>query len=106
MPMEALPPEARVDMEYAEAPNGCLSCHAETFRTNRHQVNYLNAATIEDLARNSTSDTCYGCHGGRAWYRISYPYARTPWPGMDLETVPDWAAGRPAAPKPEHRIAQ
>ena len=23
-----------------------------------------------------------------------------------LETVPDWAAGRPAAPKPEHRIAQ
>jgi cytochrome c2 len=99
-------PEARVDMEYAEAPNGCLSCHAETFRTNRHQVNYLNAATIEDLARNGTSDTCYGCHGGRAWYRISYPYARTPWPGMDLETVPDWAAGRPAAPKPEHRIAQ
>lgn len=98
--------EARIDLEYAEAPNGCLSCHAETFRTNRHQVNYLNAATIEDLARNGTSDTCYGCHGGRAWYRTSYPYARTPWPGMDTETVPDWAAGRPTAPKPEHRIAQ
>lgn len=98
--------EARLDLEYAEAPNGCLSCHAETFRTNRHQVNYLNAATIEELARSGTSDSCYGCHGGRAWYRISYPYARTPWPGMDPETVPDWAEGRPAAPKPEHRIAE
>ncbi|OYX43946.1 MAG: hypothetical protein B7Z02_07125 [Rhodobacterales bacterium 32-67-9] len=97
--------EARQDLEYAEAPNGCLSCHAETFRTNRHQVNYLNAATIEDLARNGTSDTCYGCHGGRAWYRISYPYPRTPWPGMDAETVPEWAADRPTAPKKEHQIA-
>lgn len=97
--------ETRTDLEYAEAPNGCLSCHAETFRTNRHQVNYLNAATIEDLARNGTSDTCYGCHGGRAWYRISYPYARTPWPGMDTETTPDWAVGRPTAAKPEHQIA-
>lgn len=98
-------PEVRADMEYAEAPNGCLSCHAETFRTNRHQVNYLNAATIEDLARNGTSDTCYGCHGGRQWYRISYPYARHPWPGMDTETVPDWAADRPTSSKPEHQIA-
>ena len=98
-------PEARVDLEYAEAPNGCLSCHAETFRTNRHQVNYLNAATIEDMARNGTSDTCYGCHGGRQWYRISYPYARHPWPGMDTETVPDWAVDRPAQSKPEHQIA-
>lgn len=97
--------EARVDLEYAEAPNGCLSCHAEAFRTNRHQVNYLNAATIEDLARNGTSDTCYGCHGGRAWYRISYPYARTLWPGMDTETLPDWAKDRPTASKPEHQIA-
>lgn len=97
--------EARADIEYPEAPNGCLSCHAETVRTNRHQVNYLNAATIEDMARNGTSDTCYGCHGGRAWYRISYPYARSPWPGMDSETLPDWAKDRPTAPKPEHQIA-
>jgi nitrate/TMAO reductase-like tetraheme cytochrome c subunit len=97
--------DLRVDMETAEAPNGCLSCHAETFRTNRHQVNYLNAATIEDIARNGTSDSCFGCHGGRQWYRISYPYARTPWPGMDTETVPDWAVDRPTASKPEHQIA-
>ena len=97
--------DLRVDMETAEAPNGCLSCRAETFRTNRHQVNYLNAATIEDIARNGTSDSCFGCHGGRQWYRISYPYARTPWPGMDTETVPDWAVDRPTASKPEHQIA-
>ena len=96
--------EARMGVETAEAPNGCLSCHAETFRTNRHQVNYLNAATIEDLARNGTSDTCYGCHGGRAWYRISYPYVRTPWPGMDTETVPDWAKDRPTEHEPQYRI--
>ena len=98
-------PEARVDMETAEAPNGCLTCHAETFRTNRHQVNYLNAAAIEDLARKGTSDTCYGCHGGRAWYRIPYPYTRHPWPGMDTETVPDWAANRPTETAPEHALA-
>ena len=97
-------PEARVDLEYAEAPNGCLSCHAETFRTNRHQVNYLNAANIEEIARSGTSDACYGCHGGRAWYRIAYPYARHPWPGMDDSTIPDWAAGRPTGSKPEHRL--
>ena len=98
--------EVRGDLEYAEAPNGCLSCHAETFRTNRHQVNYLHAANIEELARAGTSDTCYGCHGGRSWYRISYPYPRTPWPDMDTETVPDWAANRPIASKPEHQLAK
>jgi cytochrome c2 len=96
--------EARVDLEYAEAPNGCLSCHAESFRTNRHQVTYLKAASIEQAARAGTSDTCYGCHGGRAWYRIAYPYARTPWPGMDTETVPDWAMGRPAQSKAEYLL--
>lgn len=96
--------EVRADLEYAEAPNGCLSCHAETFRTNRHNVTYLKAANIEDLARAGTSDTCYGCHGGRAWYRISYPYARTPWPGMDTETVPDWALDRPTQSKPEYHL--
>lgn len=97
-------PEVRHDLEMASAPNGCLSCHAETFRTNRHQVNYLNAANIEDLARKGTSDSCYGCHGGRAWYRISYPYPRHAWPGMDTTTVPDWAANRPAQSKPEHQL--
>ena len=96
--------EVRVDLEYAEAPNGCLSCHAETFRTNRHNVTYLKAATIEELARAGTSDTCYGCHGGRAWYRIPYPYARTPWPLMDAETVPDWALDRPTQSKPEYHL--
>lgn len=97
-------PVVRRDMEMANAPNGCLACHAETFRTNRHQVNYLNAANIEDLARKGTSDSCYGCHGGRAWYRNSYPYPRHPWPGMDTATVPDWAASRPAESKPEHQL--
>jgi len=97
-------PEVRADLEYPEAPNGCLSCHAELFRTNRHQVNYLKAASIEALARAGSSDTCYGCHGGRAWYAISYPYARHPWPDMDPET-PEWAMGRPAESKPEHQLA-
>ena len=74
--------------------NDCLSCHA-AFRTNRHQVNYLNAEAIEEAAKagaatKSGGDVCYGCHGGRAWYRISYPYARNPWPGMP-EATPDWA---------------
>ncbi|MFO1034920.1 MAG: cytochrome c family protein [Hyphomicrobiales bacterium] len=65
-------PDIRKDMETADAPNGCLTCHGETIRTNRHNVTYLNAATIEDLARES-SDVCYGCHGGRQWYHISIP---------------------------------
>ena len=94
--------EARVDLETAETPNGCLTCHGELFRTNRHNVNYLNAATIEDLATES-SDVCFGCHGGRSWYRISYPYPRHPWPGMD-PAVPEWAANRPAESKPEHQL--
>lgn len=85
--------EARVDLETEETPNGCLTCHGELFRTNRHKVSYLNAATIEDLAKES-SDVCFGCHGGRAWYRTSYPYPRHAWPGMD-PAVPDWAKDRP-----------
>lgn len=85
--------EARKLMESPEQPNGCLLCHAAAFRTSRHRVSYLNAATIEELAQES-SDVCYGCHGGRAWYRTSYPFPRHPWPGMAPE-VPDWARGRP-----------
>ncbi|MCU0836330.1 MAG: hypothetical protein MUC77_18160 [Chromatiaceae bacterium] len=73
--------------------DNCLLCHV-TFRTNRHQVNYLKPEAIEALGKQD-ADTCYGCHGGRSWYRISYPYARHPWPGM-AEAVPDWAKGRPA----------
>lgn len=72
--------------------NNCLLCHA-TIRTVRHQVSYLNAAAIEEAGK-SSADACYGCHGGRAWYRIAYPYPRHAWPGMP-DQVPDWAKGRP-----------
>jgi len=95
-------PEARLDLEDEDTPNGCLVCHGEYgFRTNRHNVTYLNAHNIEDLAT-ASSDTCYGCHGGRQWYRISYPYPRHPWPDMDTET-PDWALARPTASDPEYQ---
>ena len=97
-------PEARVDLESPEAPNGCLSCHAELFRTERHNVSYLKAANIEELARAGSSDSCYGCHGGRQWYRISYPYPRHAWPGMDDSTVPDWAVNRPTESDPEYAL--
>lgn len=83
--------------------NDCLTCHA-AFRTIRHQVNYLDAAAIEEAAKagqaNRTGgDVCYGCHGGRAWYRIAYPYPRHPWPGMAPET-PEWAKDRPTQSEP------
>ena len=39
-------------------------------------------------------DTCFGCHGGRSWYRIAYPYPRNAWPGMPTD-MPDWARDRP-----------
>ena len=71
--------------------DNCLMCHAG-IRTHRHQVDYLNAAAIEKAGETS-GDACYGCHGGRAWYRIAYPYPRHPWPGMPQET-PDWAKNR------------
>ena len=96
-------PEARKDLENADMPNGCLTCHGELFRTNRHNVTYLNAATIEDLAKES-SDVCYGCHGGRAWYMTSYRYPRHPWPGMDASTVPDWAKDRKTESDPRYQI--
>ncbi|MCC6776593.1 MAG: hypothetical protein IT537_08155 [Hyphomicrobiales bacterium] len=94
--------ENREALETAEAPNGCLSCHGETFRTVRHRVNYLKAAQIEKLAK-SSSDTCFGCHGGRQWYRISYPYPRHRWPGMP-EDKPDWANDRPTESDPRFRL--
>ncbi len=98
-------PAIREGLETPEAPNGCLSCHAETFRTVRHQVTYLKADAIEALAKTS-SDVCYGCHGGRAWYRISYPYPRHPWPGMDDSQVPDWAKDRPTASEAKYQLPQ
>jgi nitrate/TMAO reductase-like tetraheme cytochrome c subunit len=72
--------------------NNCLTCHA-AIRTKRHEVTYLNAAAIEQAGKDG-ADACFGCHGGRAWYRIAYPYARTPWPEMPAE-VPEWAKDRP-----------
>ena len=85
--------EVRDDYEDEQTPNGCLVCHEETFRTVRHEVTYLKAASIEKAAQ-SSSDVCLGCHGGRQWYRIAYPYPRHPWPYMDEET-PEWAKDRP-----------
>jgi hypothetical protein len=95
--------EVRADMEIDGVKNGCLeACHEEAFRTNRHNVTYLNAAKIEELAKES-SDTCLGCHGGRSWYRISYPYPRNSWPDMD-EEAPDWAKDRPTQSEARYRI--
>jgi hypothetical protein len=70
----------------------CLTCHV-AIRTNRHQVTYLKADAIE-AAGQKNSDVCYGCHGGRPWYRIAYPYPRHAWDGMAPD-VPDWAKDRP-----------
>lgn len=73
--------------------NSCMkNCH-ESIRTERHQVTYLKAAAIEAAGRDD-DDVCYGCHGGRAWYRIGYPYTRHPWPGMP-DVTPAWAKDRP-----------
>ena len=83
--------------------NNCLLCHAG-IRTNRHQVSYLNAAKIEELGA-QTADTCYGCHGGRAWYRISYPYPRNGWDGMAPE-VPEWAKNRPTQSEARFRLVK
>ncbi len=77
--------------------NNCLACHA-AFRINRHKVNFLNAEEIEKAGKES-GDACYGCHGGRAWYRISFPYPRHKWPGMAPET-PEWAKNRPTESNP------
>lgn len=70
----------------------CLTCHG-AIRTSRHKVNFLNAEAIEEGGK-ETADVCYGCHGGRAWYRINYPYPRHAWPGMAPD-VPEWAKDRP-----------
>ncbi|MCC7168669.1 MAG: hypothetical protein IT565_13975 [Rhodospirillales bacterium] len=91
----------RADLEPEGVANGCLTCHEEQFRTVRHRVSYLKAEAIEEAGKKG-SDVCYGCHGGRAWYRISYPYPRTPWPGMEKDVL-DWAKNRPAQSDPRYR---
>lgn len=85
----------------ATVGNSCLTCHA-TVRTNRHRVTYLRADAIEAAGREN-ADVCYGCHGGRAWYRISYPYPRHAWPGMGPET-PAWARDRPTESEARFRL--
>lgn len=81
--------------------NDCMACHA-AFRTNRHQVSYLNAEAIEAAGKES-ADSCFGCHGGRPWYRISYPYPRNAWPGMS-PVLPDWAKSRPTESEARFRL--
>lgn len=73
--------------------NDCVTCHKE-YRTVRHQLNFLNAEDIEKAGKEN-SDSCYGCHGGRSWYAIPYPYVRRPWLERMPEVEPDWARGRP-----------
>jgi hypothetical protein len=80
--------------------NNCLTCHA-AIRTTRHQVNFLKPEAIEQAAAKN-GDVCYGCHGGRAWYRIGFKYPRHAWEGMPAE-VPDWAKGRPSESQPRFR---
>ncbi len=60
-------------------------------------------SAIEARAKKGSSDLCYGCHGGRAWYRISYPYPRHPWKDMP-EEMPDWAKTRPTASDPRYAL--
>lgn len=83
--------------------NNCNLCHAG-IRTNRHQVNFLKAEAIEEAAKED-GDVCYGCHGGRAWYRIAYPYPRHTWDGAAKE-VPEWAKERPTESNPRFLIRQ
>lgn len=81
--------------------NNCLTCHA-AIRTTRHQVTYLKAAAIEEAGKKN-ADVCYGCHGGRAWYRIPYPYPRHAWDGMSPD-LPDWAKDRPTQSEARFRL--
>lgn len=81
--------------------NSCLTCHS-AIRTKRHQVTYLKQEAIE-AAGQKNADVCYGCHGGRSWYRINYPYPRHAWEGMSPET-PDWAKDRPTESEERFRL--
>lgn len=83
--------------------DNCLLCH-QNIRTTRHQVNFLNAEAIEKAGKEN-ADTCYGCHGGRAWYRISNPYPRNAWESMAKE-IPAWAKHRRTQSEPRFRLNQ
>jgi nitrate/TMAO reductase-like tetraheme cytochrome c subunit len=83
--------------ENEEAFGSCLTCHA-VIRTHRHKVNFLRTEAIESAAKDN-SDVCFGCHGGRSWYRIAYPYPRHAWPGGG-DIIPDWAKERPTESDP------
>ena len=82
--------------------DNCMTCHA-AIRTNRHQVTYLKADAIEEAGKED-SDSCYGCHGGRKWYRTEYPYPRHPWPGGG-DAVPDWAKERQTESEPRFQLS-
>jgi len=81
--------------------NNCLICH-QAIRTHRHQVTYLNAEEIEKAGQEN-SDSYYGCHGGRQWYQMTYPYPRHPWPGQEKD-VPEWAKNRPTASEARFQV--
>lgn len=60
--------------------DSCLTCHIG-IKTERHKnIGFLKAKEIEVIGKKD-SDACYGCHGGRSWYRISFPYSEKRWPG-------------------------
>lgn len=79
----------------------CLLCHA-AIRTERHQVNFLKPKAIEEAGKKD-SDVCFGCHGGRAWYRIPFPYPRHTWTGGGTQ-VPDWAKDRPTESEARFKV--
>jgi hypothetical protein len=81
--------------------DNCMTCHV-AIRTTRHQVNFLKPEAIEEAGKES-SDACFGCHGGRAWYRINYPYPRHTWPS-DGGVVPEWAKDRPTRSDPRFAV--
>jgi hypothetical protein len=82
--------------------DNCMTCHL-AIRTNRHQVTYLKADAIEEAGKEN-SDSCYGCHGGRKWYRIQYSYPRHAWPGGG-DVVPEWAKDRPTESEERFRLS-
>lgn len=90
-------------VQFESAFQTCITCH-QTFRTRRHQVNFLKADAIEEAAKKD-SDVCYGCHGGRSWYRIAFAYPRHAWPGMPAQT-PEWAKDRPTESEARFRIPE
>lgn len=71
--------------------DSCMTCHA-AIKTERHQgITFLKADAIEKLGKED-SDVCYGCHGGRAWYKMAFPYHTKQWPGWG--DVPAGAASK------------